>query len=91
MTPARSPGARLGSRTLIAATIAMALLLIGLAVLQYRWVGQVSQAERERLKRALRTSADRIADDFDREIFRAFIAFQPHRLSDHALADRLAD
>ena len=40
-----SPGARLGSRTLIAATIAMALLLIGLTVLQYRWVGQVSQAE----------------------------------------------
>ena len=86
-----SPGARLGSRTLIAATIAMALLLIGLTVLQYRWVGQVSQAERERLKRALRTSADRIADDFDREIFRAFIAFQPPRRRDEPLAERLAD
>src|SRR5688572_15085569 len=89
--PSTSPGARLGSRTLIAATIAMALLLIGLTVLQYRWVGQVSQAERERLKRALRTSADRIADDFDREVFRAFVAFQPQRRRDEALADRLAD
>ena len=91
MRSARSPGARLGSRTLIVATIAMALLLIVLAVLQYRWVGQVSAAERERLKRALRTSADRIADDFDREVFRAFIAFQPHRRGEEPLVDRLAD
>jgi signal transduction histidine kinase len=60
----------------------MALLLVALAILQYHWVGEVSEAARERLRHELETSADRIADDFDREVFRAFVAFQPPRPND---------
>jgi signal transduction histidine kinase len=88
----RSPvWARLGSRTLAVATVAMAVLLVALAVLQYRWVGQVSDAERERLRRGLETAADHIADDFDREVFRAFVAFAPTRRTGAGLVERLAD
>src|SRR5262245_42325977 len=89
LTNARA--ARSGSRTLTAATVVMAVLLVGLAVLEYRWVGQVSQAERERLRRALRTSADRISDDFEREISRAFAAFSQRGDRGAPLPERLAD
>jgi len=46
----------------------IAILLISLplvAVLQYRWIGQVSQAEQEHLKNALRASTDRFVRDFN--------------------------
>jgi signal transduction histidine kinase len=89
-TPPRWAG-RFGSRTLPIATAAMAVLLVILAILQYYWVGQVAQVARERLRRDLETAADRIADDFNREIFRAFAAFQPSRDADQPLAERLAD
>src|SRR5687768_8996908 len=82
--------ARLGPRTLAVATVAMGVLLVALAILQYRWVGQVSDAERERLRRRLATAADHIADDFDREVFRAFVAFAPMRHGDEPLAGGLA-
>lgn len=45
-----------------------ALLL--LAVLQYRWIGQVSEADRDRLQRELRMALSRFADDFDGEFDR---------------------
>jgi signal transduction histidine kinase len=90
MTPAIG-AVRLGPRTLAVATAAMAALLVALAILQYRWVGQVSDAERERLGRMLETAATRIADDVDREIFRAFVAFAPMRPPDEPLAARLAE
>ena len=69
----------------------MAVLLVLLAVLQYHWVGEVSVAARERMRRGLGTAADRIADDFDREVFRAFVAFQPPRDPAPPLAEALAD
>jgi signal transduction histidine kinase len=55
------------------AAVALALLLALLAVLQYRWIGEVSQAERERL----RAAPDHFAEEFDRELTRAFLSFQP--------------
>ncbi len=59
---------------------AVLLLLPVLAVLQYRWVGQVSQAERERMQANLLKITTRFAEDFDHEVGRelanASISFQ---------------
>ncbi len=60
-------------RASILAAVVLAILLPLLAVLQYRWIGEVSQAERERL----RAAPDHFAEDFDRELTRAFLSFQP--------------
>ncbi len=60
-----------------------AILLVGLvgllATLQYRWLGQVSEAEREQLRRSLDQRAREFADDFDAEISRAYLALQMRR------------
>jgi len=52
-------------------TIALLIALPALAVLQYRWVGQVSEAERDRMERNLRTAAFQFRGAFDGEIIRA--------------------
>jgi signal transduction histidine kinase len=52
------------------------VLLPALAVLQYRWVGQVSTAERERMQRNLRNAAAQFREAFDGEIVRAVISLQ---------------
>jgi signal transduction histidine kinase len=52
------------------------VLLPTLAVLQYRWVGQVSTAERERMQRNLRNAAAQFRASFDQEVGRAFAALQ---------------
>ncbi|HEU4391703.1 MAG TPA: HAMP domain-containing sensor histidine kinase [Blastocatellia bacterium] len=60
--------------------IVFTAILIGLlllfAAMQYRWVGQVSDAERERLRESLQTGVGRFSREFDREISRAFLIFQ---------------
>ena len=69
----------------------MAVLLAALAVLEVRWAGQVGLAEGERLERELEAAADRIADDLDREVSRAFLSFLPARPSDVTTEERLAE
>jgi signal transduction histidine kinase len=57
----------------------MALLLVllpALAVVQYRWVGQVSQAEQERMQRNLQNAADQFRDTFNRAIGLAIQSLQ---------------
>jgi len=44
-------------------------ILAVLAVLQYRWIDQVSQAEQQQLKEDLRLAMNRFARDFDGEVF----------------------
>ena len=58
--------------------IAAALLgLIGLlATLQYRWLGQISDAERDRMTATLNDHAKAFAEDVDRELTRAYLLFQ---------------
>jgi signal transduction histidine kinase len=51
-------------------------LIALLASLQYRWLGQVSAAERERMQTNLASRATGFAQDFDREITRAYLTFQ---------------
>ncbi|MFN7928390.1 MAG: HAMP domain-containing sensor histidine kinase [Blastocatellia bacterium] len=53
----------------------LVVLLPLLAALQYRWLGQVSEGEREQMRASLQTTARRISDDFDQELTRAYIAY----------------
>lgn len=58
--------------------VALALLgLIGLlATLQYHWLGQVSEAESDRLRASLAAGASSFAEEFDAELTRAYLLFQ---------------
>jgi signal transduction histidine kinase len=56
--------------------LAMLAALAALATLQYRWLGQVSEGERARLKTNLHTGATNFSRDFDRELTRAYRTFQ---------------
>jgi signal transduction histidine kinase len=67
-------------QVLLAGTLA--IVLVGLAVLQYRWLGDVSAAERERMRAGLQSRAGDVAQAFDAELTRIFIAF-------HVDADQL--
>jgi signal transduction histidine kinase len=57
-------------------TGALLVLLPALAILQYRWVGQVSEAERERMQRNLRNAAFQFREAFDVEVGRALLSLQ---------------
>src|SRR5437773_12001426 len=58
--------------------IARALLglILLLATLQYKWLGQISGADRERMTALLNTRATAFGEDFDRELTRAYLLFQ---------------
>jgi signal transduction histidine kinase len=75
--------------------IAVVVLLVGLmtllATLQYRWLGQVSQAERERMQSTLSTGASEFALDVDRELTRAYLLYQIEPGTDEEIAARLAE
>lgn len=75
---------------------ALIVLLALLAVLQYRWLGQVSAGERELMQASLRISADRFREDFNREFNQAYSVFEMDEaaLRDEAgngYAERYAD
>ena len=53
----------------------LVVLLPLLAALQYRWLGQVSEGEREQMKAGVQNTARRISEDFDQELTRAFITY----------------
>ena len=55
---------------------ALLLVLCALALLQYRWINQVSEAQRQRAKANLTGALSNLESDFDIEITRAFVAFQ---------------
>jgi signal transduction histidine kinase len=50
-------------------------LIALLATLQYRWLGQISGAERERMTSTLNARATAYAQDVDRELTRAYLTF----------------
>jgi len=52
------------------------ILLPVFAVLQYRWIGEVSAAERQRLESSLRVASGQLADEFTRDLGRLSNAFQ---------------
>ena len=55
---------------------AMIVLLPVLAVLQYRWLGQLSDAERERMQRTLRGETADFTQQLDLEVARAIVGLQ---------------
>jgi signal transduction histidine kinase len=61
----------------LALALALLALLPLLAVLQYRWLGQVSEGERERKKSVLTTMARQFCHDFDSELTALYLYFQP--------------
>ncbi len=67
---------RVGRLGLLAPVLLVALVG-ALGTLQYRWLGKVSEAEREEMRRSLEQRAREFADDFDAEISRAYIGLQP--------------
>ncbi len=64
---------------------ALALALLAslplLAALQYRWLGQVSEGERERKKSVLTTMAKQFCHDFDSQLTAIYLYFQPAPVS----------
>src|SRR3954452_2389061 len=79
----RFPDARLdrmpSNRSALAALLSLLALggaLIMLAVLQYRWIGQLADAERQRMQSSMEFAANHFSDEFDRELTRLFVAFQ---------------
>lgn len=55
---------------------ALLLILCGLAVVQYRWIEQLGEAQSQREKANLNASLSNLESDFDVEITRVFVAFQ---------------
>jgi len=51
-------------------------LVAWLAALEYRWLDQVSQADREQRRASLDERAQEFADDFDRELSRLYVFLQ---------------
>jgi signal transduction histidine kinase len=80
-----------GSRSARAALISLAVLTVALIVLghmQYRWIGDVADAERQRMRAGLEFAAHHFSDEFDHELTRMFLAFQlpmPDATADHLL------
>jgi signal transduction histidine kinase len=70
------------------APVSLLLLVVALGALQYRWVGQVSEAEREQMKQSLDRRSREFADEFDREIGRAYQIFRPTPGSGPSTPDR---
>ena len=61
---------------MFAVAAALLGLIVLLATLQYKWLGRISDAERERMKATLNTRASGFAGDFDSELTRAYLLFQ---------------
>lgn len=57
----------------------LAALLLALASLQWRWLGQISADERDRMQTSLRTQVAQFTQEFDRELTRAYFWLQADR------------
>ena len=55
----------------------LTLLCATLAVVQNRWINEVSAAERDRLQAARQTSLNRLSRDFDEQIARSYTDLKP--------------
>ncbi len=60
----------------LAVAVILLVLLGAVATLQYRWVGEITAAERERLQTGVRTRGAEFAAAVDQDVTRAFAAFQ---------------
>ena len=61
----------------IGIVLVLAAILVVLAALQYHWTGQVSQAERERMRTSLATATFQFRQDFNTELQQLAFLYQP--------------
>ncbi|MEQ1922093.1 MAG: HAMP domain-containing sensor histidine kinase, partial [Pyrinomonadaceae bacterium] len=54
----------------------LAILLVALGLLQYRWMTQISASDGEKAKVRVQDQANRLADEFNREIQNTYFNFQ---------------
>lgn len=77
MSPRSIPSSRRSRPSALAILVAAMLALLPvLAALQYRWLGQLSDAERERLRRTLQASVADLGRTLDLEMMRIAIGLQ---------------
>jgi hypothetical protein len=86
---------RAGSTWQLIAAAVLTGLLVTLALLQYRWLGEVGEAERARMRAGLQTRAADFTQAFDRELTQIYVAFhgEPGTIGldpAHAIAAQLA-
>jgi two-component system, OmpR family, sensor histidine kinase SenX3 len=77
-------------RVTLAAAAGLAFLLVILATLQYRWLDQVAEADRDRARASLAVAASGFAADFDREIGHVIACFEPGPLGGEPSPETLA-
>ncbi|MBI4473450.1 MAG: hypothetical protein HY646_12335 [Acidobacteria bacterium] len=58
--------------SIVAGALVASLTL--LAFVQYRWIGRIAEAERERRQKEVRLAAARFAEEFNGEVLRALAA-----------------
>jgi signal transduction histidine kinase len=56
---------------------ALAVILVVLAVVQYRWISQVSEADRDRIQTGLENSVRQFRQEFNRELLNLCLASEP--------------
>lgn len=61
----------------VAVLAALAAILVVLAVLQYRWISQVSEADRERIQASLENSVRQFRQEYSRELLNLCLASEP--------------
>ncbi len=88
--------ARITNAWLALLLVFLAALLLFLAALQYRWIGEVSAADEQRMKANIEFASRQFADELDGELARAFSSYQgmpnadelPHRYEEWASTTR---
>jgi len=75
---------------MVVVAVALLGLIALLATLQYRWLGRISDAEREHMRATLNTRASGFAQDFDGELTRAYLLFQLDPQAEGSLESRIA-
>src|ERR1041385_4070353 len=80
------------SRTFYIVLAVLLVLLPLLAILQYRWIGEFSQAEKRQIEDHLNQAGMQFAQDFDREVRRILSGFVVRgSLDNPSLASDLLD
>ncbi len=69
--------------------VALLGLIALLATFQYRWLGRISDAERDHMRATLNTRASGFAQDFDGELTRAYLLFQVDPQAEGSLESRI--
>jgi signal transduction histidine kinase len=66
---------RTGPPWQLIAGVVLAAVLVTLATFQYRWIGEVGEAERARMRDTLQTRTADFTQAFDRELTQIYVAF----------------